>query len=400
MVVGDVIVVGAGVVGCSLAFHLARAGARVTVIDKAAEVCAGMSARSGALLRMHYTFAPEAELAWKSLSYFVNWKKTVGRDREGRGCGFVRTGFAVVVGAANVEKLRANVAMLRAAGVDTYLVEPAELRKLEPAINVDDVALAAYEPQSGYADPIATTRSLAEAAQRHGATFILNAPVASIETAGRRARGVVEASGKRHAADAVCVAAGPWTDRLLAPLGAAIGIRAERAQIAFFKRPTALRHCGCIDTISGSYFRPHGTDLTLIGLGDVKAEYEPDPDGFRQDNDADFVAEVAERLAHRVPAMSGAGYARGHAGIYDVSPDSRAVMGPVPDIAGLYVAAGFSGTGFKTAPAVGAAMAEVILEGRARTVDIAPFGFQRLRERRLIRGEHEYVMGANFGHKL
>ncbi len=400
MISGQVIVVGAGVVGCSLAFHLARAGARVVVIDKGSEVCAGMSARSGALLRMHYTFAPEAELAWKSLGYFANWDAMIGRDREGHGCGFVRTGFAIVVGPPNVDKLRANVAMLRALGVDTCVVEPAELRKLQPALNVEEVALAAYEPQSGYADPLATTRSLAEAAERHGATFVLNAPVAAIETAGGRVCGVVETSGKRHAADAICVAAGPWSDRLLAPLGCTIGIRAERAQIAFFKRPPALNHCGCIDTISGSYFRPHGADLTLIGLGDVKAEYEPDPDGFREENDADFVAEVAERLVHRVPAMGGAGYARGHAGIYDVSPDARAVMGPLPEIGGLYVAAGFSGTGFKTAPAVGAAMAELILEGRARTADLAPFGFDRLRQRRFIRGAHEYVMGANFGHKL
>jgi sarcosine oxidase subunit beta len=396
----EVIVIGAGVVGCSLAFHLARSGARVTVFDKEREVCAGMSARSGALLRMHYTFAPEAELAWKSLRYFAHWDEIVGRDAERRGCGFVRTGFTIVVGPPNAEKLRANVAMLREVGVDTSVIEPAELRSLEPAINVDDVALAAYEPQSGYADPVAATRSIAEAAARHGAGFQLGVPIASIDAAGGRVRGVIDAAGKRHAADAVCVVAGPWTDRLLKPLGASIGIRAERAQIAFFKRPATLKHCGCIDTISGSYFRPQGAEETLIGLGDVKAEYEPDPDSFREDNDADFVTEVAERLAHRVPAMAGAGYSRGHAGIYDVSPDSRAVMGGVPDIGGLYVAAGFSGTGFKTAPAVGAAMAELILTGHPTTVDLRPFGFARLREGRPIRGEHEYLMGANFGHKL
>jgi glycine/D-amino acid oxidase-like deaminating enzyme len=400
MAMPDVIIVGAGVVGCSLAFHLARAGARVTVFDKEREVCAGMSARSGALVRMHYTFAPEAELAWKSLGYFAHWEEMVGRDAERRGCGFVRTGFAIVVGPSNVEKLRANVAMLRGIGVDTSVLEPAELRSLEPAINVDDVALAAYEPQSGYADPLAATRAMAEAAARHGAAFELGVPIGSIDAAGGRVRGVIDAAGTRHAADAVCVAAGPWTDRLLKPLGAPIGIRAERAQIALFKRPATLKHCGCIDTISGSYFRPQAEGETLIGLGDVKAEYEPDPDSFREDNDADFVGEVAERLAHRVPAMAGAGYSRGHAGIYDVSPDSRAVMGPVPEVGGLYVAAGFSGTGFKTAPAVGAAMAELIGGGRSTTVDLRPFGFERLREGRPIRGEHEYLMGANFGHKL
>jgi len=400
MAMPEVIVVGAGVVGCSLAFHLARAGARVTVFDKEREVCAGMTARSGALLRMHYTFAPEADLAWKSLGYFAHWEEMVGRDAEGRGCGFAKTGFTIVVGPPNAERLRANVAMLRAVGVDTSVVEPAELRRLEPAINVDDVALAAYEPQSGYADPVAATRSMAEAAARHGATFKLGVSIVSIDAAGARVRGVVDAAGTRHEADAVCVVAGPWTDRLLKPLGVPIGIRADRAQIAFFKRPATLKHGGCIDTISGSYFRPHGDAETLIGLGDVKAEYEPDPDSFREDNDADFVTEVAERLAHRLPAMAGAGYSRGHAGIYDISPDSRAVIGPMPEVSGLYVAAGFSGTGFKTAPAVGAAMAELILTGRATTVDLRPFGFARLREGRPIRGEHEYLMGANFGHKL
>ena len=233
----EVIVVGAGVVGCSLAFHLARSGARVTVFDKAGEVCAGMSARSGALLRMHYTFAPEAELAWKSLGYFANWEAMVGRDAKRRGCGFVRTGFAIVVGPPNVKKLRANIAMMRAVGIDTSVVEPAELRSLEPAINVDDVALAAYEPQSGYADPVATTRSMAEAAARHGAAFKLGVPIGAIEAASGRIRGVVDAAGIRYAADAVCVAAGPWTDRLLKPLGAAIGFAPSARRSLFSSVP-------------------------------------------------------------------------------------------------------------------------------------------------------------------
>ena len=118
----NIIVIGAGVVGCSLAFHLARAGARVRVFDKGG-ICAGMSARSGALVRMHYTFAPEAELAWKSHHYFRNWSDIVG----GR-CGFVETGFAVVVDERNAPRLRANVAMLQRIGVNTEVVTAAELR--------------------------------------------------------------------------------------------------------------------------------------------------------------------------------------------------------------------------------------------------------------------------------
>ena len=98
--------------------------------------------------------------------------------------------------------------------------------------------------------------------------------------------------------------------------------------------------------------------------------------------------------------MADAPYAHGHAGLYDVSPDARAVLGKVPGIEGLYVAAGFSGTGFKTAPAVGAAMAELILFGQSRIVDITPFRFERLLEGALIQSPNEYEMGADFGHKL
>ena len=390
----NIIVIGAGVVGCSIAFHLARAGARVRVFDKGG-ICAGMSARSGALVRMHYTFAPEAELAWKSHRYFVNWGEMVG----GR-CGFVETGFAVVVGERNAARLRTNVAMLQRVGIDTEVVTPATLQKLEPHAFVDDVAIAAFEPHSGYADPVATTEAMAAAAKRHGAEFSTNTPVARIVDRGGRATGVVDASGHVHEADAVCIVAGPWTDVLLAPLGVKIGIKSERAQIAFFKRPPQLKHCIYIDTIAGSYFRPHGDDLTLAGLGGWRAEAEANPDDFREANDDAFVAAVRERLAKRIPAMADAPYSRGHAGIYDVSPDARAVMGRVPTVERLFVAAGFSGTGFKTAPQVGASMSELILTGSSTTVDLTPFGFERILSGQMIESPNEYEMGAGFGHKL
>ena len=166
----SVIVVGAGVVGCALAMHLARSGASVDVLDKG-DVCAGMSSRSGALVRMHYTFAPEAALALASLRYFQNWKDAVGGE-----CGFIETGFAAIVDDTNVDALRANVAMLRRLGVDTDIISPDELHRIDPNVALEDVALAAYEPHSGYADPIATTHSLADAARRAGARFHLNTP--------------------------------------------------------------------------------------------------------------------------------------------------------------------------------------------------------------------------------
>jgi sarcosine oxidase subunit beta len=390
----DVIVVGAGAVGCSLAFHLARGGARVRVFDKG-PVCAGMSARSGALVRMHYTFAPEAELAWKSLEYFENWERMVG----GR-CGFQRTGFAIPVGPDNVDKLRANVRMLKSRGVETDVLDPAALRQIEPQARLDDVAAAAYEPRSGYADPVATTQALAQAADKSGAQFNLKLPIAALVPTAGRCTGVTDASGKTHAADFVCLVTGPWTDPILAPFGVRLGIHNERAQIAFFRRPPPLRHLAFIDTVAGSYFRPHGADLTMAGLGELSPGEPSDPDQFREENDPEFIDEVRKRLAARIPAMADCAYARGHAGIYDVSPDARPVIGPIAELPGLFVAAGFSGTGFKTSPAVGAAMAEMIIEGKSKTVDLAPFSFERIRSGNLIKPPNEYAMGAGFGHRL
>lgn len=390
----NVIVVGAGVVGCSLALHLARAGAHVRVFDKDS-VCAGMSARSGALLRMHYTFAPEAELAWKSLSYFENWDKMVG----GR-CGFERTGFAIVVGKENVDKLQANVRMLKSRGVETDVLDPAALRRIDPQARLDDVAAAAYEPRSGYADPVATTEAFATAAQKSGAQLNLKMPVAALVSTAGRCTGVTDASGKSHQADFVCLVTGPWTDPLVAPFGVRLGIHNERAQVAYFRRPGSLHHLAFIDTVAGSYFRPHGADLTMAGLGELSPGEPPDPDSYREDNDPEFIEEARRRLAARIPAMKNCAYARGHAGIYDVSPDARPIIGPIAELPGLYVAAGFSGTGFKTAPAVGAALSELILGGKSKTVDLSPFSFERVRSGNLIAPPNEYAMGAGFGHRL
>jgi sarcosine oxidase subunit beta len=389
----DVIVVGAGVVGCSIAYHLGLLGAKVTVFDKAG-VCEGMTSRSGALIRMHYTFAPEAALAWKSLDYFANWDERVGGD-----CRFVKTGFAIVVGPSNADRLRENVGMLQALGINTRIIEAEELTKIEPEIESRDAALAAYEPDSGYADPTATTLSLAQASRRAGVTFTVGTRVSKIVVSRTRAVGIRENSGSTIEAGAVCIVAGPWTDPLLAPLGQSIGLKAERAQISYFERSPQHRHCGLIDMITGAYFRPQGTNLTLAGLGAWKNEPPVNPDSFKETNDSDFIAEVRQRLGRRFPKLGGAPYRRGHAGVYDVSPDSRAVMGAVPGIDRLFVAAGFSGTGFKTAPAVGAAMADIVLRGKS-SIDISAFGFERLISGNLITPEHEYDAPPGFGHRL
>jgi sarcosine oxidase, subunit beta len=392
----EAIVIGAGVMGASLAFHLTRAGMRpVTILDKTG-LCGGMTAKSGALVRMHYTNEPEARMAFAALRYFQHWKDMVGGE-----CGFTPTGFIMTVTPDNADRLRKNVEMLQRVGVNTSVITPQELRELQPFTQVDDLAVAAYEPESGYADPRATATAFMQQALRQGATLHEGVAVTAIRSSGGRVVGVDTTDGFFEA-PVVVVMAGPWSDRLLMTVGIDLPLTPQRAQIAFYHRPPPLAkgHMVFIDGALGTYFRPHGEGLTLIGVGRWKSEPPPDPDHYNEANDVDFIPAAKAKAARRLPQLLQAEYERGHAGIYDVSPDSRAILDGAPGIEGLYMAAGFSGTGFKISPAVGACMAELITQGRASLVDITPFRFSRFQEDQPIRGPYEYVLPEDFGHRV
>jgi sarcosine oxidase subunit beta len=392
----EAIIIGAGVMGASLAFHLTRAGmTNVLVVDKQG-LCGGMTAKSGALVRMHYTNEPEARMALASLRYFQHWRDLVGGE-----CGFTRTGFIMTVSPGNAERLRQNVAMLQHVGVNTRVITAQELRELQPWCQVEDLVVAAYEPESGYADPRATTTAFMQRAQQQGATLREGVIVTALRTAGGRVVGVNTTAGPINA-PIVIVMAGPWSDRLLKTVGLAFPITPQRAQIAFYHRPVELAqgHMVFIDGAVGTYFRPHGQDLTLVGVGQWRQEAPPDPDAYNEANDPDYIPAARAKAGQRFPALTQATYARGHAGVYDVSPDSRAILDHAPGIDGLYMAAGFSGTGFKISPAVGACMTELITQGRATFVDITPFRLRRFEENQPIQGPHEYVLPADFGHRV
>ncbi|MCL4394805.1 MAG: FAD-binding oxidoreductase [Chloroflexi bacterium] len=375
-VFADVVIVGAGVMGCSTAFQLARRnGPRVIVVEKGA-IASGQTKRSGALIRTHYPFEPEARLALASLHTFQNWKDAVGGT-----CGFAQTGLAWLVGGqAHALELRREVESLQAIGVNTQLVSPEELPKLQPGVRVDDVSLAAFEPESGYADPVATTQALAERARAFGVVFKTGTWLRSIRVTNGRVSGVDTTVGPIETLSVV-VAAGPWSDAFLKPLGIETGIRSVRAQVAFYDRPAELKpgHAAFVDNITGVHFRPHPFGLTMGGYNDPSTEELKNPDRLEESISNETVADLQRRIATRLPAMASARFTRGHAGVYDMSPDGRAILGRVPGIHGLYVGAGFSGNGFALAPAAGACIAELVADGEATTANLDPFKIERFR---------------------
>lgn len=385
----EAIVVGAGVIGASVAFNLTRLGLRDVVVLERGTIAGAASGRSGALVRTHYTNAPEARLALAAQRWFHHWGDLVGGD-----CGFTETGFLQLVRSDDAGKLRANVAMLREIGADTRLLDAGEVAALQPGIAMAEGELAAYEPRSGYADPLATTRAFVAAAERGGATVIEGTAVTALRGAGGRIAGVETTSGSLDA-PIVVLATGAWSVALLRPLGVGLPIRPTRAQVAFFARPSSLPrgragHPAIIDRANGFYARPHGDDLTLVGLSAFHHTVDG-PDSWHDRLDPEFPPLAVAQIARRLPTFAGAACVRGHAGPLDVTTDGKAILDRAPGTDGLYLAVGMSGTGFKKAPAIGACLAELILEGTASTAPLAPFRLARFAENDPIVG-NDYTL--------
>jgi sarcosine oxidase subunit beta len=377
----DAIVIGGGVQGASLAFHLAERGLRPVVLERGA-LASGATGRSSGLVRMHYDLEPEARLAWASFPYFRDW-----RDRVGGECGFTRTGFLQLYPRESEARLLDNVAMQQGIGIPALLITADDARRLAPAFDLDDVGLAAYEPESGYADPSGTASAFMAAARDRGARLVQGCAVTAIAVEGGHVTGVESTRGA-FAAPVVVDAAGAWARRVALLAGLDAPVTVWRHDTAYIRRPAVLRagHPTVIDDGNAMYFRPEGRDLTLIGLEDDAAiGGEPEEDLRPGDR---FVERVVDRICRRVPAMEDGEFHSAQRGQDGMTPDQRPILGAAgPD--GFYLQCGFSGTGFKTAPAVGACMAELIVDGRASTVDISAFSFERFAEGRLLAGAHE-----------
>ena len=377
----DVIVIGAGVQGASLAFHLAARGASVVVIERST-VAAGASGRSSGLVRLHYHLLAETQLAWISFPYFRDWAERVGGD-----CGFTKTGFLWIEAAAGGDRLRANVADHRALGIETSVVDAAEMRRIAPGLAVEDDEVAAYEPGSGYADPFGTTSGLMRAARDRGAKLVQGAEVTAITVDGGRVTGV-ETSRGSFSAPVVVNAAGAWAGGVAALAGLEIPVTVWRHDTGYLGVPTDVARPipVVIDGAHQMYFRPEGAELVLIGLEDHSG-IGGSPDRDTSEADPDFSERATERIIRRVPGLIEGTFRASHSGQDGLTPDQRPILGPAgPE--GFYLDCGHSGTGFKTAPAVGLAMSELILDGAASSVDVTPFAFGRFVEGRLLVGEH------------
>ncbi len=366
-------IVGAGVTGVSVAFHLAGLGVRRVLVLEKQFIGAGGTGRSVGIIRQLYPTGETCQMVRRSLAVFQRFGEAVGGHS-----GYVGCGALIGVSGAMRPTLEKTLALQQSLGIRAEILAPAEVTRVEPRIDPAGLGAVLHEPESGYGDPAAVTGGYAEAARRCGVVIEQGAEVTAVRRAGDRAVGVTLATGDAIDAPVVVNAAGLWSVALARLAGVDLPIVIGRHPVFVVQRGEGFGppHVVYMDLAGGSYVRPETGGLTLTGsLTDDERDHPMDPDLLGSETGFEEAAPVLERTARAVPALADARLQRGYAGAFDITPDWMPILDESP-VRGFFVAAGMSGHGFKLAPAVGEMMAARIT-GTPSPVSLAPFRLDR-----------------------
>jgi sarcosine oxidase subunit beta len=376
----SVIVVGGGILGATTFWELAREEIDVLLLE-ARRFGGGSTAMSAAIVRCHYSNPEVVRMALRSREALRRLPLLLDCEPV-----YARTGWLFLVDETDAQLAIANAEMQEGEGLDAVDVD--DLQELLPGVDETDIAYALYEPESGYADPVATTNAYVEAGRCAGGVARDGTPVDSLEVQGGKLCGV-RAGGELLECDALVLAAGPWSGKLAATAGVELPLEITREQdVVFETAPDSTVPCAVSSQVDGVYLRPDGDGRVLVGRGFPKEYEQADPDAYDETVDAAFERDVHERVAGRLPRLAAMRAAEGRAGLYDVTPDWHPLLGPVPEVEGLHLATGGSGHCFKLGPAIGELVANELLGRKLGYAEIASFSVARFAENRVFRSTY------------
>jgi sarcosine oxidase subunit beta len=384
----DAIVIGAGVIGTSIAYHLAAFGARDVVVLDRGPIGAGTSSQSSGILRTHYSVPENVELARRSWKVFESFAAYLGDDEAS--AGLVRCGYLIAApDGTKVAPLREALLAQQAQGIAVHLLTPQEAAQRLPICRFDDAALVGFEPDAGFADAYLVASGFARAARRRGVKIVEGVEVERLLLEGGRVAGVDTSQGRFSSATVVS-AQNIWARDIERWTGIETPVRAERHSVLALAGSEPYASSMPVYKDLGSpgmlYCRSYGGTQMLVSEGGA-GETLPEPDNQQGDIPIDHVLQIGAQVAERFPSFASAGLASSWTGVYDVTPDWNPVLGRLPDVPGLVVAYGFSGHGFKLSPAVGRVLAQEAL-GLPTDVSLAPYALERFRSGRLLRGRY------------
>jgi sarcosine oxidase, subunit beta len=388
MAAWDAIVVGAGVVGTSVAWNLAALGARRVLVLEQEQIGSGTTSQSSGILRTHYSVVENIELALQSWSVFERFAEHL-QDADAS-AGLVKCGYLIAAPEGDkLEPLRAALQAQQARGIALQFLSAQEAAERLPIARFDDAALIGFEPEAGFADAYLVASSYARAARRLGVQFREGVVVEGLLREGTRVCGVRTAQGT-ETAPVVISTQNMWARQLQEWTGIGVPLSPERHSVLALEGPQAYTYQMPVYKDLGSrgmlYCRSYGGRQMLVSEG-TGGEPLAEPDNTQGPIPMDYVAEVGEQVADRFPSFAEAGLASSWTGVYDVTPDWNPVLGAVPEVPGLVVGFGFSGHGFKLSPAIGRVLAQAALE-LPTDVSLAPYALGRFASGQLLTGRY------------
>jgi len=369
----DCVIVGGGVIGCALAYYLAREGMTDCLVLEASHLAAGGTGRCGGGIRQQWSTEENARFAIASVRAFEALSEELGTDIE-----FLQGGYLVLAYTdEDVDQFRRNVELQRSLGLDVEVLTPADVRRtIAPMLNTDGLRLATHCATDGSANPFLTTAAYANAARRLGAEIELYTPVRKLLVDGGRVRGV-ETDRGAVSAPIVVNAAGSHSVLLARTVGVELPITPYRREILVTEPLERFFDPMIISFSFGIYFRQTRHGSVIGGFADPEQ-----PGGFDETSSLDFLVTMSKKLAHLMPALESVKVVRQWAGLYDATPDARPLLGRTDPVEGLHQANGFSGHGFMIAPAVTRSLAQSIA-GKRPDIDIEPLNLRRFAEGRV-----------------
>ncbi|TMK86617.1 MAG: FAD-binding oxidoreductase [Actinobacteria bacterium] len=379
----DVVVIGGGVIGASAAYHLAEGGAgRVLLLERAGELGTGSTGACAGGFRHQFSSRVNILLSLASVPMITRFSEEHGLPLD-----VVQDGYLFLVRTNDAWRaFLAGVELQRSLGVEVEVLEPNQVGELLPGIALEGLVGATFGPKDGIADPSGLTNGYATLARRSGAEIRTGVEVQGVDTEGGRVTGVSTADGL-ISAGAVIDAAGPWASKVAATAGVDLPVEPiPRNVVVTGPFPGApARRTLVIEAESTFYFHREGPGV-LMGMGgrDEHASFDTRVDER-------FVAdELLPTAVQSFPPLEAADLRFSWSGLYEMTPDRHPVIGEAPGVAGFYLANGFSGHGFQHGPIVGKLLAELIVDGAARSVDISSLGLGRFTSGHVV-SEHHVV---------
>ena len=384
----DAVVIGGGVVGASVLYHLTKMGLRNVVLLEKDALSSGSTGASAAMVRQHYSNEVSIRLVMRSVEILRSFPEELGRTV------FTPSGWLFLCPPEAGPMFTENMARLQRLGVRTDEITVEDASKHLPGLNPDGIGKVAFEPESGYCDPTAVVQGFAAGATANGAEVHVNTPAIGLRMAGGRVEAVATDAGE-ISTPVVVNAAGPWAAAVGRWADLDLPLEISREQDVVLRPPprSPAMRLAVSDMVDRIYFRPEPNGTVLAGTGHPKENEAVEPETYDREADRAFIEDVRSRIALRLPWMADAEVVRGWAGLYTITPDWSMIVDRAPGVEGLYLAVGGSGHSFKLAPAIGLCLAELIVHDEATTVDITPLRATRFDESDHLRSTY----GGNRG---